>query len=525
MTIAHPPAAFRPAPARAGLLASPVDPAHLLAGLTLLMGMGNLLLLPFLGVSSPWLFALTGAGLAAVCIGLARLPIAARERWPTLATLLACFAVAILLFALGGQGRFFYANPDWQVREAVLADMIRAPWPFVYVARGEMEVLRAPIGMYLAPALAGKLWGLRAADIALLVQNALVLAPLLALASMLLATTRARLAALAVVLAFSGMDVIGQALADPSRLWPLSGHIDNWAGIQYSATLTLAFWVPQHALVGWLGAMCFLLWRAGRLPLAGFLAPLPLVALWSPLGLIGTMPFALHAGVSALLRRAIAPRDILLPAAALAASLAALAYLKADAGDVGLRLYAIAPLTYAIFQALEVLPFLTAAWLLGGARLHGRVTLAIVAAVLILIPFVQIGENVDLMMRGSIPALAILALIVAQLLQAPRAAPGTLRHRWRIVLIVALAIGAVTPARELLRAAAYRPAPPPGCSFFKSWDISYASFGKSTYLAELAALPGPLRPRAPAVLPPAEPARCYDRPWAEPRFRPARRAD
>ncbi|KEZ00330.1 hypothetical protein AI27_06250, partial [Sphingomonas sp. BHC-A] len=182
----------------------------------------------------------------------------------TLGTLLTCFLVALGLLVLSGEGRFFYANVDWQVRFAVLRDMGINPWPFVYTARPEPDLLRAPIGMFLLPALVFKLLGPRAADIALLAQNTTLVALLLALGSQLFAERRSRLIGLAIFILFSGMDAIGDLLMQGM----LTGHMEDWAEIQYSSTITLLFWVPQHAIAGWVGAVGYMLWREGRAPLA-----------------------------------------------------------------------------------------------------------------------------------------------------------------------------------------------------------------------------------------------------------------
>src|SRR4029079_442931 len=63
------------------------------------------------------------------------------------------FVIAVVLFMLGGEGRFFYANTDWQIRDAVLRDLATNPWPFAYKLNGTAYFLRAPVGMYLLPAL------------------------------------------------------------------------------------------------------------------------------------------------------------------------------------------------------------------------------------------------------------------------------------------------------------------------------------------------------------------------------------
>src|SRR3546814_6779451 len=73
--------------------------------------------------------------------------------------------------------------------------------------------------MYLLPAISGKAFGLRAADLALLIQNSLLLTLIFGLGSMLFTTSRARARALVIVIFFSGMDVIGQLLQ-----WHVNGH-------------------------------------------------------------------------------------------------------------------------------------------------------------------------------------------------------------------------------------------------------------------------------------------------------------
>ena len=91
----------------------------------------------------------------------------------------ACLGLALVLCLLGGQTHAFFANDDWLIRDAVLADLVARPWPVEYERGGEMLFQRAPLGMYLVPALAGKIAGLGVAHLALLVQNTLVIGTLL----------------------------------------------------------------------------------------------------------------------------------------------------------------------------------------------------------------------------------------------------------------------------------------------------------------------------------------------------------
>ncbi|WP_253343719.1 hypothetical protein [Sphingobium sp. OAS761] len=475
----------------------------LLAFLTAWLGFDQLLLWCFLGLPS-WACGLGLVLLAGLCVWVAR--VARPLRGPTPGALLLCLAVAFILMLLGGEGRFFYANIDWQVRFAVMRDMSVNPWPFVYTVRATPDLLRAPIGMFLVPAATAKIAGLRGADIALLVQNSLLIGILLALGSALFDSRRAKLTALAVILAFSGLDALGRLLFRGG----LSDHLENWAFLQYSSTVTLAFWVPQHALAGWAGALGFLLWRTGKLPLGPCLVLLPLTALWSPLGLMGAMPFAALAGLRALLARAIRPPDIALPALSTLLCLPGLLYLGAAGDGVGARLMAVAPLQWGLFELLEVLVYVVPLLLLARPRL-GRDTLALLTIWLLAIPFVQVGWSIDFMMRGSVTALTILAVMVADAL--------VIDARARLWLVAPLLIGSITGLYEIRRAFAHPPAPQVRCSFFKAWDQSFWFTPKDSYLAPIGRVPAPIRPADPARVSPAEPARCWDGHWYHPNER------
>jgi hypothetical protein len=484
------------------LLERTVPSGRLVSALALWLGGSQLLLWRFLDVAPLWAYGIGLILLGLVVFGIDQ---GKDERaGPSVAILLVCFLVALALLVLGGEGRFAYANIDWQVRFAVLRDMRVNPWPFVYTARGAPDLLRAPVGMFLAPALIGKALGARAADSALLVQNSAIVALLLALGSTLFATRRARLVALVVVIGFSGLDALGRILFRGG----LSDHLENWAYLQYSSTITQAFWVPNHAIAGWAGAVAFLLWRAGKAPLGGFLALLPLTALWSPLGLAGAMPFAALAGVRALIARDIRAQDIALPALATLLCLPGLLYMAAAPEAVGARWQPLPAAQWGLFELLEVLVYALPLALLWRRQRFGADTLALLTLWLLAIPFVQVGWSTDFMMRGSIAALTILAVMTADAVTQP----GRTR-RW---LIVMLLIGGVTGLAEIRRAVAYPPAPQVRCSFFKAWDQSFGSFPKGSWVAPLSAMPALLRPADPAKASAVEPARCWDGYWHHP---------
>lgn len=497
-----------------GVLRRGICPALLCAGIFAALGLDQLLLWRFLGFERGWLYVagaggtLAAAGLAwrmAAGIGLAR---------PATRDLAVCFAVALLLYVLGGEGRLFYANTDWQVRDAVMGDLIGNRWPFAYPGA---FVLRAPLGMYLAPALAGKAFGPAAADWALLLQNAGLLAIVFALASRLFPTGRARLAALLVFVAFSGLDIVGQLLIDRATGARLPDHLETWAIVQYSSHVTQAFWVPQHALAGWIAAALFLLWKDARLPPGVFLGAVPLLGLWSPLAMMGALPFAALAGGHALAARTLRPADVILPLLTTLLAVPGLLYLAAGSDGVGIHLVAVPFGRWLLFELVETAPFLAAVAVLGSRDRASSATLLIVTACLLFMPFVQVGDSVDFTMRASIPALAILSVMVADALRLVTPGCSRARRGWRALLILSLAIGSVTGLFEIRRSLAYRPSPWTQCSLLGVWDRYYGGARAATYLAPLASFAAPIRPVAPAKVAAVQPAHCWARRWATPR--------
>lgn len=502
--------AFAPtaAPTRANLLARRV-PAAMLFGIGVAWLAYDLLLLcRFLGLNSPWIHG----GWAMVTGGLFWLLTLPRRcdhhAGPTFATLLAALGIAALLMLLGGEGRFFYANVDWQVRDAVLHDMVRHPWPFVYASG---DLLRAPIGMYLVPALAGKAWGQPGADLSLLMQNSLLLGLLLAIGSTLFEDSRRQLIALAVFLAFSGLDVLGQLKAGHAAGLAPTAHLEGWGPTQFSSTITLAFWVPQHAIAGWTGALAILLWRVGRLGLGPLLMLPPLIALWSPLAAIGCLPFIVHAAWHDLRLRRIVPADLALPALATLIALPALLYLAAAGDRVGVRLFPIRPDLYLLFLTIELLPFLLIAFAGRHARFGGAL-LAIATGSLLVMPLIQVGWWIDFAMRASIPALAILALHLADGLGGLWPAS----RRRKAALAALLAIGSITGLTEIARALSFPTSPPPRCGFARAWDESFAAWPKDSYLAPLDRTPAAMRPTMPFRAAADDATRCFERPWPRP---------
>jgi len=500
------PATVHPARVRTALMARRVPLGWLIAMLVGWLALDNLLLWQFLGLTQLWLM-LPGIALAVLLAGYAKR--ASEREGPTVAILIACIAIAGVVLAISGEGRFFYANPDWRLRDALLRDMAVHPWPFAYATPDGVEMLRAPIGMYLLPAIGGKLWGQAGGDLLLLAQNALLDGVLLALGSTLFTTRGARLIALACFLGFSGLDVIGQLIRGHAALLTPAAHLEPWSVTQYSSTITLFFWVPQHAFAGWSGALAVMLWRTGKVSARVPAMLFPLLLLWSPLAGMGLLPFILWIGVDSLIRRKIGRSDFAAVSGALLLAFPALLYLRSGGASVGARLFPINPIHYLLFEAIEVLPFL----LLASAVAKGRFGVgmfALTSASLLLIPFGQIGWSIDFAMRASIPALMILSLFVAEALSG-----GVLTPVRRTLLIACLLLGSATGLAEIARGLTFPVSPAPHCPLTSQWrDEANFTSASSSYVAPSSALPIALRPASPWIVP-LEPG-CRDAPWPWP---------
>lgn len=476
--------------------------------LFVLFAVDNLLLLQFLGLPASYVALLA----IPVTFGISLLATPRSVNAPRIPV--SVFGIAMLvslaLFLLGGEGRLFYANADWQIRDAILNDMSSLPWPYAYALDEHAAILRAPLGMYLLPSLSGT----GTNEIALLLSNSFRMALLLTLAWQLFDNRKKRVFALCIFLAFSGWDIVGSWLYSKAGVLISWDHLETWnLGFQYSSHITQAFWVPQHALAGWACALMFLLWRKGLAPVGWFAATVPLVAIWSPLAIMGAIPFVLLAGIATLLHRSFDWRDVTLTAIAFVVALPALLYMQVDAANLGSEIRNAPSSVYILLFAFEVAPFILLPLIDGTNSNLERMTLWTIMFSLILMPFWKIGINSDFQMRASIMPLALLALAFAEWFM--RAAEKRPRPKAAIVFaVVAIALGAATPAFEVRRSLVNAPTPLPRCSLTGVWNKQTGLIAPyATYLADVNSLPRMLNP-IPVLAGTSDPDKCWDREWA-----------
>ncbi len=389
-------------------------------------------------------------------------------------------ALALGWVGLSGLHGPFHLNTDWEVRMAVLRDLAVGGWPLSYGERdGAALILRMPMAYYMVPALAGQLAGgsVEVARWALWLWTALGTGLMLALVLRACPPLRPwqRLAAMAVVVVFSGMDVLGGLITgDGLPAW--AEHIEWWARqYQFSSMTTQLFWVPNHALPAWLCAL--VVWRHRQQGLAHVPAALLMLAcmLWAPLVALGLAPMLLGAtlrgqpSAAAWARACVQPAVLAtLPLMGFIISFSTLNIPSAVAPTMSAAQLPLASAfsTWFTFSALEWALVAGIAWALG----QRSWLIALAAVELMVLPLGHFGPGNDLVMRGSIPALTVVMMALLNALFDHRSAEAavtntatespTRRWHWlasRPMLVVLVAVGAVTPLMELERA--FEPGP------------------------------------------------------------------
>lgn len=373
-----------------------------------------------------------------------------------------CLVALIWVSWIGLVGGF-RLNMDWKTRMPILRDLSQLAWPIGYVEpNGTAWVLRFPLGYYLVPAGVNRLLGGSETLARVLLWLWTVTGVSLFFTLLLRCvgefagrSWRVVFVTLGVCIGFSGMDAVGQWLT--LQGWPALGdHLEWWVGIhyQYSSITTQLFFVPNHALAGWLAAL--VVWRHQRVGLAWLPAGLLMlgVELWSPLVALGLAPFLV--GVAWLGRpswRAAMQRPewmvccVLMVAVGAYLTLGVSAHEGRGPVEEDPPSWASSTMEYLLFTLME---WALLAWVVGRKTTQGWIFWVIVAQ-LLLLPLFRFGPGNDLVMRGSIPALMLLMLRVIEFLWV-QGASLPMHRAWVMAMLIA---GWPTPFNEFYRNAVF----------------------------------------------------------------------
>jgi hypothetical protein len=335
----------------------------------------------------------------------------------------------------------------------VLRDLVVSGWPPAYGNAGGAEfILRTPVAYYLPAAVLGKIFGLRHADFLLFLWTAVGVFLFLLIAFSTARTKRHVGIGAIVIVLFSGMDVFGTKryfLDHPD----LTEHLEWWAHLfQYSSNTTQLFWVPNHALPGWL--MAALIYKHWRNPNFFRIAPIAFAVtpLWSPLVTIGLAPFAIALAVLHL--RPSTWRANVIPwvwVASFITFAATAYYLVLDSSRIGSRWITSGVFSYdallLLYTKFVLFEFGLLALAICLIRRNLLITLSV--GVLLVLPLYAFGPGNDLAMRASIPALTILCLAAIDALSDM---DWSARPQIVMPLLLCLTFGAFTAIHEIARA-------------------------------------------------------------------------
>ncbi len=380
-------------------------------------------------------------------------------------------ALVVLLWAsLSGMGGYGFQERDWSKHNTILHTLIEYAWPVRFDHNGTSFTLVYYTAFLLPAAAVGKILGWQAANFTLFLWGYAGL--LLSLLWFSTLVKRFGLLPFLFFTVFGGLDVLGKIImtgAIPSpyglEVW-IGGAPPPWHFLSMTA---FAFWVPNHALVGWIGMgiLLFFLEHSFR-EHRYFIFMLALTPLWSPFITVGMAPFffiPLLLGKKSSLYKSYLnlPNAVGLTFLLLFAAY----YLSKLTMDVD-HPYAVPPYGF-IFQYLPVDSFIDT--VMSVARLlfflmieMGIYALLIFASMkkkealhrslllisvltLVAVTTFKFGFFNDLAARASIPALYVLALLVYRALSTHRRQNKPAFYG----LLIALLIGAVSPTVDIAR--------------------------------------------------------------------------
>lgn len=371
--------------------------------------------------------------------------------------------IALVWCYLAGLGGFYYQSPDHHWRNAVFHDLIAYEWPVRYNSNDTALVYY--IGFWLPSAVIAHLSTLLGANpdtaftvgnIALLFYSTIgIVLLMLNLIYVLKVQSRKQIVAvIALLIFFSGLDILGNAPGSPF----IGQHLEWWAYyFQYSSLTTDLFWVYNQAIIAWLMTLTFYIEQKEKnyaliVMLCLFCAPFPAIGLAAYMIVLAVNNFFKAVDddkINEYFRNIFSVQNVIAAFVLLPISGA---YLSSNAAvsDNGLRLvfdqsWPLQMIYLPLFWMLEFGIFA----ILIAPDYKENFIFRITVYSLLLFPLFLIGNGKDMAMRGSIPALMILMIMVGQYLLKNF---KNKQKRLRIILLsTALLIGAITPATEFYR--------------------------------------------------------------------------
>ncbi len=385
-------------------------------------------------------------------------------------------ALSVIWTFLGGQGGHYYQSTDWGIRNAIFRDLITRPWPVVYPERGRMLVYY--IGHWMTPALLSKgltitplsidaVWTIANQLLWLHTAAGVFIVMLLLLCIVRTDSLKKQILIPLILIGFSGMDILG-ALLDKFIFHEVAidpFHIEWWSGfLQFSSTTTCLFWVFNQAVIPWIAVLCLFLEKSPSsyvfLGLCASLAgPIPFMCIFVYMAVLGIRR-VIALRNKAVIKEIFDPVNLasVIPLLMVVRFYSTNAAINASGNSLGDVSYSflwfkinaipdeVVLRHIILFLLLEAVIYMVLLYATNSRNCMYWTT----AAVLMISPFVSMGNQGDFVMRFSVPAVMVMLALCAKALLSDDDKEKTTKIL-KIILIVCLVIGSVTPMVEFAR--------------------------------------------------------------------------
>ena len=372
----------------------------------------------------------------------------------------AWIAVIILVWiAMSGIGGYVFQNQDHMWRNAMFETLVREKWPVVKVLLKdgvrETRGFSYYLGFWMAPALAGKLFGLEAGYFCQAVWA--YIGVMLFYYGICILRKKIEVWPLLVFIIFSGADILGYYLMgwDIAAV-PATEHLEWWTSFQFTSMTAQLFWVFNQAIPAWLITAVLLLQKDNRHVF--FILSAALISCTLPA--VGMLPLCIYRildkGYGAersgrqwfrrLVREVVTVENVL--CGGLVVIVSALFLKRPMSGSSEGRIFTDLSnggwFVILVFLAVEIGGICAAVY----REQKKNPFFYLMIAWLCLCPLLEVYGEGNFCMRASIPALIVLYLYMT----------GALEHAYRrkdwkhlAAVLLVLAVGAVTPLHEVVR--------------------------------------------------------------------------
>lgn len=366
-------------------------------------------------------------------------------------TYISALLLIMLWVYLSGIGGWCYQNRDHEVRNAIFRALVEYDWPVI--SHDGSRGLIYYIGFWLPAACIGKVFGLEAgytAQVIWAVAGIFIVYFLIGIHR-----GKVDLWPVAFLIFFSGLDYVGAWILGEEELirLSLSTHLEWWAvDFQFTSMTAQLFWVFNQAIPAWVATIAVITQKNCK----NTLFILGLTMLSSTIPFVGLIPIAIYLYIKCVMEDKNRWTEIFTfqnIVGVLIIGGCVFLYLignvsgsiiHRDNAALVVREPAAQWLRYLLFYFLEFGIYLY--FICQYRKRDLRVYL--LTAILLICPFIKVGNGHDFCMRASVPALFILMLMCMETLEIIR------REGKKYLLLaycVVLLLGSVTAFNEIRR--------------------------------------------------------------------------